>query len=643
MADSRRGKRLTEDQRQEQIRIRAAFLQRFFELWPLMDPYRVDETGRAWIQTVMPLIAEYRELSAQSAETYYRDFRMAEAPTVALTNPVPQIERVGRGTSQRRPRQGRTTGDPPADNPEPQTRSQSRRGQLRPVRIIWDDDDKAAEASLETNGPRNIKSKTKRGQTAEQAAREAMAQAGGAAGRHVLEGGRKTELELVNNDDECIGYVRVTDGDPCAWCAMLSSRGPTWKPYRSAQSATRVVNPKANRAVGSKYHDNCVLPGTQVTGPSVDVAYRRQYEGEVIVVGLSSGAQVSITPNHPVLTDRGWVEAGLLREGDDVACRFGADLESLQVPHEHEVPAPIEDVWRALAVDGLARVPASAEDFHGDGVFTQGDIDVVATDRFLTAMRNTTSAEEFAQKVRAGALGAAVLAALPSERAPFARLVTAAHSPKRSMRSGGVGAALLTRETTLMETPRLARAAPFDALFAEPSLNYGAGHSEPLGDGLFGGIAVEGRKVDSRRRFDPTIPGPLAARTGRESPSAQRDAQRLVVHAELGRALLERMAGGVQLDRVVNLRRIDYSGHVFNLRTVEGWYDANGIIVSNCACTAEPVFAESQAWPGRSKEFRDLWNEVASGQKDPLNAFRRELERQRRERERTGEAEPGIA
>lgn len=254
MATSRRGKRLTEEHRQQQLQIRAAFLREFFALWPLMDPTRVDETGAPWIRAVMPLIQQYRDLSADATEDYYRDFRLAEAPTDALTIPVPTIERVPTTATQRRPRQGRPTADPPPDTPAPQRRSQGRRGRLRPVRIIWDDHDEAAEKSLEANGPRNVKSKTRRGRTADQAAREAAADAAGAAGRHVLEGGRHMGLTLVHADDAAIGWIRVTDGDPCGFCGMLASRGPV---YRSEQSARYVVNPKANRPVGALYHDNC--------------------------------------------------------------------------------------------------------------------------------------------------------------------------------------------------------------------------------------------------------------------------------------------------------------------------------------------------------------------------------------------------
>jgi len=267
MATSRRGKRLSEEHRQQQLQIRAAFLREFFTLWPLMDPTRVDATGTAWIQAVMPLIREYRDLSVEAAEGYYRDFRLAEAPTDALITPVPQIERAAPRATQRRPRQGRPTGDPPPDAPEPQARSQGRRGRLRPVRIIWDDADEAARNSMATNGPANIKSKTRRGRTAQQAARDALADAAGAAGRHVLEGGRQAQLHLVHADDAAKGWMRITDGEPCAFCAMLASRGPV---YKSEQSANYVVNPKAKRPLGALYHDNC--------GCSAEAVYDRGQE-----------------------------------------------------------------------------------------------------------------------------------------------------------------------------------------------------------------------------------------------------------------------------------------------------------------------------------------------------------------------------
>jgi hypothetical protein len=45
---------------------------------------------------------------------------------------------------------------------------------------------------------------------------------------HVLNGGRQSLERDVRRDPRCIGYQRVTDGDPCYFCAMLAGRGPVY-------------------------------------------------------------------------------------------------------------------------------------------------------------------------------------------------------------------------------------------------------------------------------------------------------------------------------------------------------------------------------------------------------------------------------
>lgn len=243
MASTPRGRRLTEDHRRAQLANRDAFLAEFLALWEILDPNRPERTGPAWIRAVMPLVEDFRERSAQLAEDYYRDFRAAEAPEAALDGPPPQVDR--QKPSQRRSPARRTA--------SPRTR-QTGRGRLVKPKIIWDDQDKAARTSLAITGPANIESKKRRGKSPEQAAREAVVEAGGSAARHVLTGGRTQHLEMVRDDAAAIGWMRVTDGQPCAFCAMLSSRGPR---YKSEASASSVVDPNAKRGLGEPYHDNC--------------------------------------------------------------------------------------------------------------------------------------------------------------------------------------------------------------------------------------------------------------------------------------------------------------------------------------------------------------------------------------------------
>src|SRR5690554_4624304 len=69
----------------------------------------------------------------------------------------------------------------------------------------------------------------------------------GTASRLALEGGRDVMEATTVEDWEAIGWARISDGDPCAWCAMLISRGAV---YKSARTAGDV------RYGGEKVHDH---------------------------------------------------------------------------------------------------------------------------------------------------------------------------------------------------------------------------------------------------------------------------------------------------------------------------------------------------------------------------------------------------
>lgn len=60
-------------------------------------------------------------------------------------------------------------------------------------------------------------------------ARTAFVNLSGEATRQALNGGRSTIDYLVQEDRRALGYIRKTDNDPCAFCAMLASRGPAYK------------------------------------------------------------------------------------------------------------------------------------------------------------------------------------------------------------------------------------------------------------------------------------------------------------------------------------------------------------------------------------------------------------------------------
>lgn len=79
---------------------------------------------------------------------------------------------------------------------------------------------------------------------------------GGRAAYLTLDGGRQVMEGSTTNDPEAIGWIRVTDADPCAWCAMLASRGAVYKSAETAGHGRREKRSRDFEGPGEfKYHD----------------------------------------------------------------------------------------------------------------------------------------------------------------------------------------------------------------------------------------------------------------------------------------------------------------------------------------------------------------------------------------------------
>lgn len=153
---------------------------------------------------------------------------------------------------------------------------------------------------LEALGPNNLQKKVDKldgGRTADEidglrdeAHKGAGAQQAAAAERVAMNGGRSTVWNHASRDRRAVGYIRLSrSGTPCGWCAMLISRGAT---YRSEASASY--------SDGDKYHDNCHCYAEPVFSreqynSSASYELNRRYEElwPKVTRGLSGKAAVS--------------------------------------------------------------------------------------------------------------------------------------------------------------------------------------------------------------------------------------------------------------------------------------------------------------------------------------------------------------
>ncbi|MGE3811517.1 MAG: hypothetical protein AB7I24_08200 [Candidatus Nanopelagicales bacterium] len=187
MALTPEGRALTNAYRSQQQTLVRGVQARVVELWPLLDLRRLDATQDAWVQVVTDLVAAGRALSAQQAEPYLALYRAAEG----ATGPAPVLQQ-----------------------------------QPAPLDAIA--------TSIRVTGPIAVKAGISQGLQLGAAGDNALVQVLGAVARHTLDGGRGQIVAGVTADRQALGWARVTSGRPCAFCAMLASRGPV---YRSQASA----------------------------------------------------------------------------------------------------------------------------------------------------------------------------------------------------------------------------------------------------------------------------------------------------------------------------------------------------------------------------------------------------------------------
>lgn len=543
-------------------------------LWPLLTKGPPAPVPAAWLLEMVPLIRQYGLAAAAIGGAAYLAYRVLAAPngykfTPPTPDPIPteQIERS----------------------------------------LGWATRAVGPEATPETMAA-------------------AQTQVSGAAQRLVTNTGRRALVDAVGEDPEARGWYRVPSSrHACAFCRAMTIRGAV---YKSEATAGRTAN---RRFVGDgefKFHDHCLVGETVVSATSVELAHRRTYQGEVIILRTAAGAEVTITPNHPVLTRRGWVPAGRVCEGDDVVRRVGTYSEIVpgQVPHQDQVPARIEDVWRAHAMDGFVRVPETAEDFHGDGQPWQGDVNVVGPDSEFLRRIDAATAQLGGEQMLPGRRVTSVLDPLfPSGDVDLGLLALAGASDS-VMGGGSLSGALLGSHSACAKHAGITASAYRGSGFSEPSVDDVPAHLVALResqDGLAGLEQIDeflagmgessGRGVTNGRKFDP--------------PSDEGNPQALAIAAQLGADLIERLAGSSSFDRVVDVRRGNHHGYVYNLSTAEGWYDANGLVVSNCECTAAPLFRGQRPHvPEYVHEWDHVYTQATAGEGDKLNAFRRAVE-----------------
>lgn len=288
---------------------------------------------------------------------------------------------------------------------------------------------------------------------------------------------------------------------------------------------------------GPRHHNCRCFPGDTIVQGEFIAATRMLYAGQIRKIKTSRGHTLSVTPNHAIATPAGWKTAADLRKGNDLFCYpSGLETQPIGVPkvalvtpdHKQNGPASVEDVFQAIRSMGVGLTRRrSGDEFDGDAERGAGDIEIVTINGALLHDVRMNRPQDVGRLV------------LESAQAS-----TMAHDSSRSR--GDVDGA--SRRGTSM--------------------------------GRKGRSHIFGQSPSNTSRFGATSDlNAVLNKMSQESPL--RDAGGLD-------QLVERAAGLISTDQIIEIWDEEFRGHVYDLQSVSGAIIAGNILISNCTVAVFP-------------------------------------------------------
>lgn len=366
-------------------------------------------------------------------------------------------------------------------------------------------------------------------------------------------------------------YARVPTGaETCDFCLMLASRGFV---YHSTSSA----------AVDHT-HASCVLPGTKLGSVDANALLRREFKGIVVDITTSSGRNLTVTPNHPILTVNGWVEAGRLKDGDTLLCRCRGDGDVFGIPYVDNRPSSAQEIFETLSIASSSlNVPmeVATADFDGE-VVANSNVEIVNVNRFFEGYIESVRNEVFSDESLSSAAFFDGSKPLPCPRSPDLGYGLDPLASGSFMCGHGLCRPVFRGHFGSSELSGCSVASSHDSGVVKPPINDRPGHSVPIGkfkDALSALVSLydAGRCGDSLRM---TL----------DAAALHGFIDLIAGNSELVTDFSGGHSGGIEFDDVAIVTTRQFSGHVYNLSTDGHWYFANGIIVHNCDCRVIPGF-----------------------------------------------------
>jgi len=397
--------------------------------------------------------------------------------------------------------------------------------------------------------------------------------------RRQREIGISTYYWRAGRDERVRASHGVLDGMLCSWddpTVYSDDGGVTWKQRSSIGGY--------EGAPGTDF--NCFPGSVELDGfPSLDKLYRRFHAGELTEIVLDNGTVLPVTANHPILTTDGIIKAESLGAGQYIIGAINNSFSAVDV-NIKRFNTTFEQVFCALINQGVpaAKSAVKSGQFHGDSI--DEEVEVIHIDSFLRNMWDTSLRQKL---LKLGFTDAdmPVLSVGFSGCSDFSTMLKRMGLSDRSFMSRfNLLCALMLRHLTPLERFCLGLRADMNAGIGEVASDNASRHAEVFSNRVFAAaLLVHGDdfmrwKMDSITRESLPFLGSYASSLEVLSDAVGCD-------PEFSADLAHVKPFEVKLNRIIDKRVVKFSGHVYNLQSVSGYYSTYSLYVSNCRCAAE--------------------------------------------------------
>lgn len=332
-------------------------------------------------------------------------------------------------------------------------------------------------------------------------------------------------------------------------------------------------------------HPFCVLPDTKIIAPDIEAMTRSEYSGDVIEALLSDGTRLSVTPNHIVLTTRGWVRAKFLTQSDKVISYGGwnkSTIETSSNPTDNYSVPTAEQLFASLVKTSggsTASMPSTSVDFKGD-IIPNSKVDIVFVNSELRNKLDTFFRQCVSDVLLIDAceINESILF---SNRTLAEFLVCLGLAADGIMGCFDVARTFFSSTLTHHELTSFRIASDYNA-----RLDKTISDNRPANTNFFSN-SIFTNAGSVKRNYTRYIDG-CSNRRERNTFSSDNVSDLSLSDSVFFGNFFGHNSRLIQINDVVDIQTRYYSGHVYDASSMSTLYIANGVITSNCKCSTAP-------------------------------------------------------